>query len=88
MQRAERGGYTVDEVARILQFHPDSVRYWVRVGELPSEPDQRWGEPLIQPADLAMFIRECDTPGLDVAAWDSRLESMPSRLVNPAASAS
>lgn len=88
MQRASRSGYTVDEVARILQFHPDSVRYWVRVGELPSDPDQGRGEPLIQPADLAIFIRECDAPGFEMVARDSRREAMPARLVNPAPSAS
>lgn len=88
MQRAGRGGYTVDEVARILQFHPDSVRYWVRIGELPSDPDQGRGEPLIQPTDLAMFMRECDMPGLDVVARDSHRETMSTRMVNPAPSAS
>lgn len=87
MQRAERGGYTIDEVARILQFHPDSVRYWVQVGELPSGRDGR-GEALIQPADLAVFIRECDTPGFDLPVWDGRQEAVPSLLVNSATSAS
>lgn len=88
MQQAEHGGYTIDEVARILQFHPDAVRYWVRVGELPSEPDQSRGERLIQPADLAIFIRECDTPGLEASAQDSRRDAMSTRLVHPAPSAS
>jgi transposase-like protein len=83
MQRAGRGGYTVDKVARILQFHPGSVRYWVRVGELPSEPVDGRGESLIRPADLAAFIRECDAPGRE-----SRREAISAPLVNPAASAS
>ena len=88
MQRAGRGGYTVDEVARILQFHPGSVRYWVRVGELPSEPVDGRGESLIRPADLAAFIRECDTPGFDAPGRQSRREAISAPLVNPAASAS
>jgi transposase-like protein len=83
MQRAGRGGYTLNEVARILQFHPDSVRYWVRVGELPSEPVDGRGESLIRPADLAAFIRECDAPDRE-----SRREAISAPLVNPAAPAS
>ena len=82
MQRAGRGDYTVDEAARILQFHPDSVRYWVRVGELPSEPVDGRGESLIRPADLAAFIHECDAAGRE-----SRQEAISAPLVNPAASA-
>jgi hypothetical protein len=84
MQRAGRGGYTVDKVARILQFHPGSVR----VGELPSEPVDGRGESLIRPADLAAFMRECDTPGFDAPGRESRREAISAPLVNPAASAS
>ena len=31
---SDRRRYTIGEAAALLQFHPDAVRYWVRVGEL------------------------------------------------------
>jgi hypothetical protein len=30
----DRRGYTVEEAAALLQYHPDAMRYWLRVGQL------------------------------------------------------
>lgn len=59
MQRMlRRAGYTVSEAAEILQFHPDAVRYWVRVGELPGTPDEVRGDWVIGPEALVAFLRQ------------------------------
>jgi hypothetical protein len=34
MVDVDRRGYTVEEAAALLQYHPDALRYWLRVGEL------------------------------------------------------
>jgi excisionase family DNA binding protein len=35
MARAQLEYYSVDEVAKLLGFHPDTVRLWCREGKLP-----------------------------------------------------
>ncbi|ACZ39645.1 helix-turn-helix domain-containing protein [Sphaerobacter thermophilus] len=50
--------YTVGEVADVLQFHPDAIRYWLRVGELIGEPDTKPGEWRIRPEALVAFLRQ------------------------------
>lgn len=59
MQRmTDRRGYTVDEAARLLQFHPDALRYWLRVGELSGVRFGPGGEWLIGPDALSIFLRQ------------------------------
>lgn len=53
-----QGGYTVSEAAEILQFHPDAVRYWLRVGELTGAPGVVEGGWVIWPKDLVAFLRQ------------------------------
>ncbi|HLI50704.1 MAG TPA: helix-turn-helix domain-containing protein [Thermomicrobiaceae bacterium] len=59
-QRREADAYTISETAEILQFHPDAVRYWVRVGELPSEPDPRGDDEdlLVRAESIVAFLRQ------------------------------
>jgi excisionase family DNA binding protein len=58
---AEAGGhraYSIQEVATILQFHPDTVAYWLRTGELSGHRDEFANEWRIEPADLIAFLRQ------------------------------
>lgn len=59
-QRREADAYSIDETAEILQFHPDAIRYWVRVGELPSEPDPRGSnqDVLVRAESIVAFLRQ------------------------------
>lgn len=57
VDRRQRG-YTVDEAATVLQFHPDAIRYWVRVGALSSQPSADGTGLMISPRDLVAFLRE------------------------------
>jgi hypothetical protein len=57
MQVAGRQEFTIAEVARITDYHPDAVRYWVRVGELPGIQDQHRGEWIVDSHDLLSFLR-------------------------------
>jgi hypothetical protein len=83
MQQDEHGsGHTIDEVAEILQFHPDAVRYWVQVGELPGEHDEIRGGWLIQPEDLVLFLRASGEPVRDLAVQADLAK--PARFTNPA----
>lgn len=53
--------YTVIEAAEILQFHPDAIRYWLRVGELEGEIDPEQPDPdgwAIHPEALVAFLRQ------------------------------
>lgn len=52
-----RQEYTILEVAQLLDYHPDAVRYWVRVGELPGTEDRRRGEWVVDSDDLLSFLR-------------------------------
>lgn len=56
-QRGERV-YTVGEAADVLQFHPDAIRYWLRVGELAGEPDGTPEGWRIRPEALVAFLRQ------------------------------
>jgi excisionase family DNA binding protein len=87
MQDSGHGsGYTIDEAAEILQFHPDAVRYWVRVGELPGERDETRGGWLIQPEDLALFLRASGETIRDLAARADQAKAELTRFANPASS--
>lgn len=57
MQEAGRQEFTIAEVARLTDYHPDAVRYWVRVGELPGTQDQRRGDWVVDSNDLLSFLR-------------------------------
>ena len=55
---SDRRRYTIGEAAAQLQFHPDAVRYWVRVGELGSRPGPGPDEWTIGLDDLVAFLRQ------------------------------
>ena len=75
-QRTSRhsGVYTVEEAATILQFHPDTIRYWLRVGELAGCPDPTVGDWVIRADEMVAFLRQNGEhlpdalPGEDVPA--------------------
>lgn len=55
-----RRGLTTQEAARLLQFHPEAVRYWLRVGELRGTRLDSTDEWLVEPEDLLAFLRQND----------------------------
>ncbi len=57
MQKVERQEFTITEVAQLLDYHPDAVRYWIRVGELPGTPDNQRGDWVVDSDDLLSFLR-------------------------------
>ncbi len=57
MREVGRQEYTIAEVARLTDYHPETVRYWVRVGELPGTQDQRRGDWVVDSDDLLSFLR-------------------------------
>jgi hypothetical protein len=57
MQGIERQAFTVPEVAQLLGYHQDAVRYWVRVGELQGRHDQTRGDWVVASDDLLSFLR-------------------------------
>lgn len=61
MERVSRiRTYSMSEAAEILQFHPDALRYWLRVGQLAGEAqgsDEGWS---IRPEALVAFLLESD----------------------------
>jgi transposase-like protein len=57
MQDSGRQEFTISEVARLLDYHPDAVRYWVRVGELPGTQDSQRGDWVVAGDDLVSFLR-------------------------------
>jgi transposase len=58
LETAGRRGYSISEVATILQFHPDTVRYWLRTGELSGMRDDDANEWRVAPEDLVAFLRQ------------------------------
>jgi transposase-like protein len=57
MQEAGRQELTIAEVAQLTDYHPETVRYWVRVGELPGTQDQQRGDWVVGSDDLVSFLR-------------------------------
>lgn len=57
-----RRGLTAQEAAQVLQFHPDAVRYWLRVGELRGVRLESGDDWLIEPEDLLAFLRQNGEP--------------------------
>ncbi|HEX7101789.1 MAG TPA: helix-turn-helix domain-containing protein [Nitrolancea sp.] len=58
LENNRRGGYSISEVAHILQFHPDAVQYWLRTGELSGRHDHLSDEWRIAQDDLVAFLRQ------------------------------
>jgi hypothetical protein len=60
----DRRGYTIEEAAALLQYHPDALRYWLRVGQLAgirlgaAEPDAPGDDWLIGLDALVAFLRQ------------------------------
>jgi hypothetical protein len=55
-------GYTVDEVARFLQYDSAAVRYWLRTGHLAGTIDEYIGDWRVSAADLISFLRQSSEP--------------------------
>jgi hypothetical protein len=57
-----RRGLTAQEAAQVLQFHPDAVRYWLRVGELRGTRLESADDWLVEPEDLLAFLQQNGEP--------------------------
>jgi hypothetical protein len=55
-------GYTVEEVARFLQYDRQAVRYWLRTGHLAGRYDERLGDWRVTATDLVAFLRQTSEP--------------------------
>jgi hypothetical protein len=55
-------GYTVEEVARFLQYDRQAVRYWLRTGHLTGRYDERIGDWRVTATDLVSFLRQTSEP--------------------------
>jgi hypothetical protein len=55
-------GYTVDEVARFLEYDIESVRYWLRTGHLVGQLNPRTGEWSVSATELVSFLRQSVEP--------------------------
>lgn len=54
--------YSLEEAAEFLEFDPQSVTYWLRMGHLAGRQDKRTGEWRVQPQALIDFLRETQEP--------------------------
>ena len=50
--------YTVEDIVRILQVHEETVRRWLREGELKGFSLGRKSGYRVRPTDLEAFIRQ------------------------------
>ena len=55
-------GYTVEEVARFLQYDRQAVGYWLRTGHLAGRYDERLGDWRVTATDLVAFLRQTSEP--------------------------
>jgi hypothetical protein len=55
-------GYTVDEVARFLQYDSAAVRYWLRTGHMVGTLDPHSGDWRVSAAELISFLRQSAEP--------------------------
>ncbi len=55
-------GYTVEEVARFLQYDLRAVRYWLRTGHLEGRFDEQLGDWRVTATDLVAFLRQTSEP--------------------------
>ena len=69
-------GYTVDEVARFLQYDVESVRYWLRTGHLVGQQDPRTGDWSVTATELVSFLRQ----SAETAPAAAARQSLHSRL--------
>ena len=53
-----RRTYSIHEAATILQFHPDTVTYWLRTGELNGMRDELASDWRVAPEELVSFLRQ------------------------------
>lgn len=69
-------GYTVDEVARFLQYDVESVRYWLRTGHLVGQQNPRTGDWSVTATELVSFLRQ----SVESAPAAAARQSLRSRL--------
>ena len=50
--------YSITEVATLLQFHPDTVTYWLRTGELGGIRGSAGNDWRVEPEELVAFLRQ------------------------------
>lgn len=55
-------GYSVDEVARFLQYDESAVRYWLRTGHLRGRIDPAIADWRVTANDLVTFLRQSSEP--------------------------
>lgn len=55
-------GYTVEEVARFLQYDRQAVGYWLRTGHLAGRYDEQVGDWRVTATDLVAFLRQTSEP--------------------------
>ena len=55
-------GYTVEEVARFLQYDRDAVRYWLRTGHLTGRYDDDLEDWRVTAPELVTFLRQTSEP--------------------------
>ena len=55
-------GYSLEDAASFLQYDRETVRYWLRVGQLNGQIDPHSGEWTITTPDLIAFIRASCEP--------------------------
>jgi hypothetical protein len=55
-------GYTVEEVARFLQYDREAVRYWLRTGHLNGTYDEQLGDWRVTATELVAFLRQTSEP--------------------------
>jgi hypothetical protein len=65
-------GYTVDEVARFLQYDSEAVRYWLRTGHLVGQIDAQSGDWRVPASELVSFLRQSTEPMPTGVAHTSR----------------
>ncbi len=54
--------YSLQEAAEFLEFDPQAVAYWLRMGHLAGRKDKRTGEWRVQPQALIDFLRDGQEP--------------------------
>lgn len=81
-------GYTVEEVARFLQYDPQAIRYWLRTGHLTGYLDRAIEDWRVAPSDLVAFLRQSSEPmptGVVLPSHCPVVRSAAPRTARPAA---
>lgn len=63
--------YSLDEAAEFLEFDRRAVEYWLRMGHLNGNWDQRERRWRIRPADLIEFLQQSNEPLPTGWSWRS-----------------